>query len=49
MDIERKKWNILVAIDEVPDPVWERFRSSACLTFLREGQGYLSGPSAGNL
>lgn len=39
MDIERKKWNILVAIDEVPDPVWERFRSSACLTFLREGQG----------
>ena len=37
MEKERKKLNILVAIDELPDSVWDQFRASARLCFAREG------------
>ena len=38
MDIERKKLNILVAIDEVPDPLWNRVDPLAEIRFVREGR-----------
>lgn len=38
MDTERKKLNILVAIDEVPDPVWEQFAHVSQISFVREGR-----------
>ena len=38
MDIERKKLNILVAIDEVPDPLWNQLESLAEIRFAREGR-----------
>lgn len=37
MENERKKLNILVVIDELPEPVWEQVRASARLSFAREG------------
>ena len=37
MDEVRQKLKILVAIDEVPDPVWERFQPLARLCFERDG------------
>ena len=37
MEKERKKLNILVAIDELPDSVWDQFGASARLCFAREG------------
>ena len=37
MDNERKKLNVLVAIDEVPDLVWARFRPSATVHYVRDG------------
>ncbi len=37
MDVQRRELNILVAIDEVPDPVWERLRPMASLRFERDG------------
>lgn len=33
----RRKLNILVAIDEIPDPVWERFQALVRLHFERDG------------
>lgn len=46
MDTERKKLNILVAIDEVPDPIWDRFASIAQLHFVREGRAACSALTA---
>lgn len=39
MDVEWKKLNILVAIDEVPDPLWNKLGSLAQFRFVREGEG----------
>lgn len=38
MDIKSKKLHILVAIDEVPDPLWSQFNSLAQFRFVREGR-----------
>ena len=38
MDTGRKKLNILVAIDEVPAPLWERLTPLAKVCFAREGR-----------
>ena len=38
MDIGRKKLNILAAIDEIPDPLWDRVEPFAQVSFAREGR-----------
>lgn len=38
MDIEREKLNILAAIDEVPDSLWDRVKPLARVRFTREGR-----------